>query len=77
LRRCKEAATAERLKTIDIRATANEDPNVVQQAFKAQINFHDSEGKEIGKAWVHVVSSFVNSTKWSRGKQSLRTKEKE
>jgi hypothetical protein len=26
------------------------DPNVVQQAFKAQINLHDSEGKEIGKA---------------------------
>jgi hypothetical protein len=25
------------------------DPNVVQQAFKAQINLHDSEGKEIGK----------------------------
>jgi hypothetical protein len=38
------------------------DPNVVQQAFKAPINLHDSERKEIGKAWVHVVSSFVNLT---------------
>jgi hypothetical protein len=36
------------------------DPNVVQQAFKASINVHDSEGNEVGKAWVHVVSNFVD-----------------
>jgi hypothetical protein len=43
------------------------DPNVVQQAFKASINVHDSEGNEVGKAWVHVVSNFVDqkAVDWS------------
>jgi hypothetical protein len=32
----------------------------VQQAFKALINIHDLEGHKVGKAWVHVVSNFVD-----------------
>jgi hypothetical protein len=34
--------------------------NLFQQAFKAQINLHDTEGNEIGKAWVNVILSFVD-----------------
>jgi hypothetical protein len=39
----------------------------VQQAFKAQINIHDAEGMEIGKAWVNVISEFVElkAVDWS------------
>jgi hypothetical protein len=39
----------------------------VQQAFKAQINIHDAEGMEIGKAWVNVISEFVQlkAVDWS------------
>jgi hypothetical protein len=33
---------------------------LVQQAFKATVNLHDSEGKEIGKGQVHVVPDFVD-----------------
>jgi hypothetical protein len=42
-------------------------PNLVQQAFKATVNFHDSEGKEIGKVRVDVVSDFVDvrAVDWS------------
>jgi hypothetical protein len=35
-------------------------PNLVHQAFKATVNLHDYEGKEIGKVWDHVVSDFVD-----------------
>jgi hypothetical protein len=43
------------------------DPNMVQSAFKAQINLHDVEGKEIGKAWVHIITGFVElkAVDWS------------
>jgi hypothetical protein len=37
--------------------------SLVQQAFKAQINLHDTEGNEISKAWVNVISSFVDLKK--------------
>jgi hypothetical protein len=35
--------------------------------FRASINLHDSDGKEIGKAWVHVIENFVNlrAVDWS------------
>jgi hypothetical protein len=38
------------------------DTNVIKNAFRASINLHDSDGKEIGKAWVHVIENFVNLT---------------
>jgi hypothetical protein len=43
------------------------DPNMVQSAFKAQIKLHDVEGNEIGKAWVHVITGFVElkAVDWS------------
>jgi hypothetical protein len=31
------------------------DEDVIKQAFKAQINVHDADGKEVGKFWVHVL----------------------
>jgi hypothetical protein len=39
----------------------------VQQVFKAQINIHEAEGMEIGKAWVNVISEFVElkAVDWS------------
>jgi hypothetical protein len=39
----------------------------VHQAFKAQINIHEAEGMEIGKAWVNVISEFVQlkAVDWS------------
>jgi hypothetical protein len=42
-------------------------PNLVQQAFKATVNLHDLEGKEIGKVWVNVVPDFVDvrAVDWS------------
>jgi hypothetical protein len=42
-------------------------PNLVQQAFKATVNLHDSKGKEIGKVQVNVVPDFVDvrAVDWS------------
>jgi hypothetical protein len=42
-------------------------PNLVQQAFKATVNLHDSEGKMIGKVRVNVVPDFmdVRAVDWS------------
>jgi hypothetical protein len=42
-------------------------PNLLQQAFKATVNLHDSEGKEIGKVRVNVVPDFVDvrAVDWS------------
>jgi hypothetical protein len=42
-------------------------PNLVQQAFKATVNLHDSEGKMIGKVRVNVVPDFVDvrAVDWS------------
>jgi hypothetical protein len=43
------------------------DEDVIKQAFKAQINVHDADGKEMGKAWIHVVAGFVDrkAVDWS------------
>jgi hypothetical protein len=35
-------------------------PNLVQQAFKATVNLHDSEVKEMGKVRLNVVPDFVD-----------------
>jgi hypothetical protein len=42
-------------------------PNLVQQAFKATVNLHALEGKEIGKVRVNVVPDFVDvrAVDWS------------
>jgi hypothetical protein len=42
-------------------------PNLVQQAFKATVNLHDSEGNTIGKVRVNAVPDFVDvrAVDWS------------
>jgi hypothetical protein len=49
-------------------------PNLVQQAFKATVNLHDSKGKEIGKVQVNVVPDFVDvrAVDWSTQAASFR-----
>jgi hypothetical protein len=73
-RRRTEAATAERLKTIDIRATANA-AGGIRKGGKSQPPMgracHPPMREEGGKR------KSIDSTKGSNGKQSLRTKEKE
>jgi hypothetical protein len=43
------------------------DSNLVQQAFKTEIDLHDKDGTHVGKAWVHVISGFVDlkAVDWS------------
>jgi hypothetical protein len=43
------------------------DSNLVQQAFKTEIDLHDKDGTHMGKAWVHVISGFVDlkAVDWS------------
>jgi hypothetical protein len=43
------------------------DSNLIQNAFKASVNIYDSQGNEVGKARVHVISSVVDliAVDWS------------
>jgi hypothetical protein len=65
----KEIADAMRLigETRALGLSVIRDSNQIQQAFKASVNIYDAQGNGVGKARVHVISSFVDliAVDWS------------